>query len=284
MTDHITAPAVGDMTEEQQQAQAYALRLARLAAEVLTGDPDNGRLGHWLATPREGDTGLAYDTGTTGWWITAHASTVGCVPRADIQVFDLAHNAGKLEGTFRAKVIVGAHPFASEAYLSSALSDYSIRRIIRGMHVLFWENRNRTDEDLTDHDSTEYIRQCDPEQDKSSVQEALSQPETPSGGTGEGKPSLTSETALRRDTIATDLAATILDHVSGVLDDEELDERLETISGLITSWGSCPTSVAEAMEWMIWHHDRRNLTDEEIKNRLVHLRTLVRTENAGEVK
>ena len=195
MINKTTVPAAGDMTDEQQQAQAYALRLARLAADVITGDPRNGRLGHWLATPREGDTGLSYDTGTDGWWITAHASTVGCVPRADIQVFDLAHNYGKLEGTFRAKMIVGSHPFASEAYLSSALSDYSLRRIIRGMDALFYENRNRTDEDLTDHDSAEYIRRCDPEQTESSVEEALASAGVRRWGDGEGEGASGPETA-----------------------------------------------------------------------------------------
>lgn len=268
MTDHITARA-DEYTDEQRQTREFAFRLARLAAAEFYGDKTA-----WQTYPSSGlDRGDGFDVRRNdageiaAFWQSTYIRRPGEVwDRATFQAFDGARYA---DGIVTAKAVVGRYPYAVETYLSSALSDDSLRSMLRRMETLFWVNRNRTSLDRND-----------PGQAANGVSGALSGAGQAAEGTDKAEPSLASETALRRDTIATDLAATIVDHVSGVLDDEELDERLETISGLITSWGSCPTSVAEAMESMIWHHDRRNLDDEDIQNRLVHLRALVRS--AGE--
>lgn len=83
------------------------------------------------------------------------------------------------------------------------------------------------------------------------------------------------ETGARRAAIAAEITETIRNFEFGDLDDEELDERLATISSLITSWGSCPDTVAKQDADLRWHHDRRSLTDWEITTRLRVLLGLV---------
>ena len=83
------------------------------------------------------------------------------------------------------------------------------------------------------------------------------------------------EADVRRATIAAEITETIRNFECGDLDDEELDERLATISSLITSWASCPEDVAKQDDDLRWHHDRRNLTDWEITTRLRALLGLV---------
>lgn len=269
----IIASVTTPLTDEQERTRHFAYRVARIAADVLFGDETAWSTS--LDPHRDSDgfkVRLDADGAPEAFWQTTYVRRPGeYINRAEVQAFDADRYGHRTGHEISAKVSVGRYPYAGETYLSSVLSDESIRQIIRAMDTVFWLNRNRTSLDRKD-----------PGQAANGVSGALSGAGQAAEGTDKAEPSLASETALRRDTIATDLAATILDHVSGVLDDEELDERLQTISGLITSWGSCPTSVAEAMESMIWHHDRRNLNDEEITNRLVHLRTLVRTADAGE--
>lgn len=81
-----------------------------------------------------------------------------------------------------------------------------------------------------------------------------------------------------RTTVLGDLDNTIEDHRDGRLDDEELDERLDTIYLTLESCSYTPQTVAESAARLSAQHTRRNYTDTELQAGMRDLRALVLTD------
>ena len=71
-----------------------------------------------------------------------------------------------------------------------------------------------------------------------------------------------------------DLDNTIEDHGNGVLDDEELDERLDSIHYVLQGAEYVPPAVAEEAGRLVMQHTRRNYTDTELQAGMRNLRLL----------
>lgn len=134
------------LTDDQERTREFAVRLARVAAGVLYGDEDA-----WGTSPDPHGNASGfiahYDTGGTvkGYWQSAYVREPGdYLNRAEVQAFDTLRSAARAGDEISAKVSVGRYPYAVEMYLSSSLTDDSIRVIIRTMDTLFSMNRNRT--------------------------------------------------------------------------------------------------------------------------------------------
>lgn len=273
----IIASVTTPLTAEQERTRHFAYRVAALAAGVLFDDEDA-----WSTSsaPDRDSNGfrvrLAADGAPEAFWQTTYVRRPGeYTNRAEVQAFDAdryGHNTGH---EISAKVSVGRYPYAGETYLSSALSDESIRRIIRAMDTVFWMNRNHTAQDRKE------IATAAAEHAENTTSASPSGTEPAAGHTGNPNTPTGPETDARRAAIAAEITETIRNFEFGDLDDEDLDERLATISGLITSWGSCPEQVAKQDADLRWHHDRRNLTDWEITTRLRVLLGLVEQSAAG---
>lgn len=273
----IIASVTTPLTDEQERTRHFAYRVATLAAGVLYDDE-----AAWStsSSPERDSNGFKVRLGADGapeaFWQTTYVRRPGeYINRAEVQAFDAGrygHRTGH-EHEISAKVSVGRYPYAGETYLSSVLSDESIRQIIRAMDTVFWLNRNHTAEDRKAAAAAEHA--------ENTASASPSGTEPDAGHTGHPNTPTGTETDARRAAIAAEITETIRNFEVGDLDDEDLDERLATISGLITSWGSCPEQVAKQDADLRWHHDRRNLTDWEITTRLRVLLGLVEPSAAG---
>lgn len=270
----IIASVTMPLTDDQERTRHFAFRIARIAADVLYDDetawstssaPDRDSNGFRVR--------LASDGAPEAFWQTAYVRRPGeYINRAEVQAFDADRYGRSDADEISAKVSVGRYPYAGETYLSSALSDESIRRIIQAMDTVFWLNRNHTAQDR---------KAAAAEHAENTASASPSGTEPDAGHTGNPNTPTGPETDARRAAIAAEITETIRNFEFGDLDDEDLDERLATISGLITSWGSCPEQVAKQDADLRWHHDRRNLTDWEITTRLRVLLGLVEQSAAG---
>lgn len=273
----IIASVTTPLTDEQERTRHFAYRVAALAAGVLYDDETA-----WSTSPdpiRHSD-GFRVRRGADGateafWQITYVRRPGEHINRAEVQAFDADRYGRSGADEISAKVSVGRYPYAGETYLSSALSDESIRQIIRAMDTVFWMNRNHTAQDR------KATATGAPRRPRNTASASPSGPEPADGHTGNPNTTTGPETDARRAAIAAEITETIRNFEFGDLDDEDLDERLATISGLITSWGSCPDDVAKQDSDLRWHHDRRNLTDWEITTRLRVLLGLVEQSAAG---
>lgn len=145
----IIASVTMPLTDDQERTRHFAFRIARIAADVLYGDETA-----WSTSPdpiRDSNgfrVRLAADGAPEAFWQTTYVRRDGeYINRAEVQAFDADRYGRSDADEISAKVSVGRYPYAGETHLSSALSDESIRRIIRAMDTLFWMNRNHTAED-----------------------------------------------------------------------------------------------------------------------------------------
>ena len=81
-----------------------------------------------------------------------------------------------------------------------------------------------------------------------------------------------------RATAVSDLQNTIDDHGNGLLDDEELDERLEGVQHTLQGAAYVPAAVAEEAARLVAQHTRRNYTDTELQAGMKELRALFLTD------
>lgn len=190
----IIASVTMPLTDDQERTRHFAYRIARIAADVLYDDEDA-----WSTSPdpiRDSNgfrVRLGADGATEAFWQTTYVRRPGeYINRAEVQAFDAdryGHNTGH---EISAKVYVGRYPYAGETYLSSALSDESIRQIIRAMDTVFWMNRNCTAEDrkAIATDTTEHAENTAPA--------SPSGPEPAAGHTGDPNTPTGPETDARR--------------------------------------------------------------------------------------
>lgn len=81
-----------------------------------------------------------------------------------------------------------------------------------------------------------------------------------------------------RATAVSDLQNTIDDHGNGLLDDEELDERLAGVQHTLQGAAYVPAAVAEEAARLVAQHTRRNYTDTELQAGMKALRALALTD------